>query len=100
MVLIHLFRLISLINVTDGNLWTDKKKIDRALLILNGTKFSNDLIIWQNTKECHHCSWIRSRDKLGNVILNLTENVTKWFTTHHTCLVFVVRTVVPTVVCP
>ena len=51
MVLIHLFRLISLINVADGNLWTDKKKIDRALLILNGTKFSNDLIIWQNTKE-------------------------------------------------
>jgi hypothetical protein len=78
MVLIHLFRLISLINVADGNLWTDKKKIDRALLILNGTKFSNDLIIWQNTKECHHCSWIRSRDKLGNVILNLTENVTKY----------------------
>jgi len=51
--------------------WSDP--MDRAQLLLNGTKFSNDLILWQNNEECHHCRWIRSRDRKGNVLPALTE---------------------------
>jgi len=46
------------------------------MMILNGTDFSKDLILWQNTRECHHCSWVRSRDKLGHVIPVLMPNQT------------------------
>ena len=46
------------------NNWKRNGKIDRAKIFLHGTKFSENLILWQNTKECHKCSWIRWSIKL------------------------------------
>ena len=40
--------------------------LDRAEVIINGTGFAEKLVLWQNAEECHHCSWIRSRDRQGN----------------------------------
>ena len=57
------------------NKWVDQGRIDRAMLIFNSTKFSENLVLWQNTRECHHCSWIRARDKNGNVIPPFKPNM-------------------------
>jgi hypothetical protein len=69
------FWAVLISSFVNGNKWTSQGKIDRAMLLLNGTNFSENLILWQNTQECHHCSWIRSRDIEGNFILALKENV-------------------------
>ena len=50
--------------------------MDRAMLILNGTSVTSDLLLWQNAEECHHCSWVRSRDRAGDKLPVLKENVT------------------------
>ena len=56
------------------DVWMDQGNIDRAQVLVNTTSFSTNLVLWQNTEECHHCSWIRARDKLGNVIPPLEPN--------------------------
>ena len=54
--------------------WEEAGNMDRASLLPNGTEFSKDLILWQNMEECHHCSWVRARDKKGDVLPQLAPN--------------------------
>ena len=41
------------------NEW-ESKTIDRAHLFIEGQTWNEDLIVWQNTEECYHCTWVRS----------------------------------------
>merc|ERR1712130_136077 len=54
--------------------WTQNGDIERARILLNGTDFSRGMILWQNTEECHRCSWIRSRDEDGSLLPTLEKN--------------------------
>ena len=40
------------------NEW-ESKKIDRAHLFIEGQTWNEELIVWQNTEECYHCTWVR-----------------------------------------
>ena len=40
------------------NEW-ESKTIDRAHLFIEGQTWNKDLIVWQNTEECYHCTWVR-----------------------------------------
>ena len=40
------------VNLVEAD-WSDP--MDRAQLLLNGTKFSNDLILWQNNEGFNKC---------------------------------------------
>ena len=68
--------IVTLLKLTLADLWQDKGHIDRAYLLVEGEPWNENLIIWQNTKECHHCTWIRSRDFNGQVIPKITPNTT------------------------
>ena len=59
-----------------ANEWEDKDTIDRAHLFVGGAGWNADKIIWQNTVECYHCTWIRARDPHGEVIPPLVMNNT------------------------
>ena len=43
-------------------------KVDRANVQVDATSLLNGTVIWQNTWECHKCSWIRSRGLDGKFI--------------------------------
>ena len=62
--------------LTLAGLWEDKGHIDRAYLLVEGKSWNENLIIWQNTEECHHCTWIRSRDFNGQIIPKILPNTT------------------------
>ena len=49
-------------------MWRDDSRIDRAYVSPANGKDVNGLILWQNSFECHKCSWIRARDVDGNII--------------------------------
>ena len=56
---LNFFLILAIAKSESTNNWKKNGKIDRAKIFLHGTKFSENLILWQNTKECHKCSWIR-----------------------------------------
>ena len=43
-------------------------KVDRANVHVDSSSVLNGTILWQNTWECHKCSWIRSRGLDGNFL--------------------------------
>ena len=43
-------------------------KVDRANVQVDATSLLNGTVLWQNTWECHKCSWIRSRGLDGKFL--------------------------------
>jgi len=56
------------------NEWRDDSKIDRAFVWPTNGEEVGGLILWQNSFECHKCSWIRARDIDGNIIPPFSQN--------------------------
>ena len=51
--------LLSVLGSSFGSKWTDHGDVDRANLTVVGCPEFEGLILWQNSRECHLCSWIR-----------------------------------------
>ena len=43
-------------------------KVDRANVYVDSSSLLNGTVLWQNTWECHKCSWIRSRGLDGKFL--------------------------------
>ena len=43
-------------------------KVDRANVYVDLSSLLNGTVLWQNTWECHKCSWIRSRGLDGKFL--------------------------------
>jgi len=88
----------SLLRLSLASKWTDHGDLDRANLTVVGCLEFEGLILWQNSRECHQCSWIRfarwnkpyhwiiewrSRDKDGKKLppFSATTNHTAWLDT-------------------
>jgi len=57
------------------NQWQKESKVDRAFIWPKKVEEVEGLILWQNSKECHKCSWIRTRDIDGNIILPFNKQL-------------------------
>jgi hypothetical protein len=51
--------LLSLLGSSRASRWTDHGDVDRANLTVVGCSEFEGLILWQNSRECHQCSWLR-----------------------------------------
>lgn len=53
--------LIAVIGVVYAgeSLWIRESKVDRANLLVVGDVKTEGYWLWQNSLECHHCSWVR-----------------------------------------